>query len=140
MPIRLEFGFAILAVFMILSSTETLRAVSPPDSRLRVAVAQIPVTRDIAANEATILRAIGHAVAERADVLLTSGRVTSIGHITKRISVCVPVPETCGSPPPTTAIRQLSPVPPHRASCGPTETGRLRRRIKAKRFWLSRSC
>ena len=39
--------------------------------RLRVAVAQIPVTRDIAANVKTIHRAIGCAVADQADVLLT---------------------------------------------------------------------
>ena len=38
---------------------------------LRVATAQIPVTRDIAANVETISRAIDQAVAEKADVLLT---------------------------------------------------------------------
>jgi len=39
--------------------------------RLRVAVAQISVTRDVAANVETIGRAIDRAVAEKADVLLT---------------------------------------------------------------------
>ena len=39
--------------------------------RLRVAVAQMPVTRDIAANVETISRAIDRAVAEKAEVLLT---------------------------------------------------------------------
>jgi predicted amidohydrolase len=38
---------------------------------LRVAGAQLPVTRDVAANVAAIERAIAYAVAERADVLLT---------------------------------------------------------------------
>ena len=39
--------------------------------RLRVAVAQIPVTRDITANVEVINRAIDQAVAEKADILLT---------------------------------------------------------------------
>ncbi|MFH1921237.1 MAG: nitrilase-related carbon-nitrogen hydrolase [Planctomycetota bacterium] len=39
--------------------------------RLRVAVAQIPVTADIAANVDTISRAIDQAIAEKAEVLLT---------------------------------------------------------------------
>ena len=39
--------------------------------RLRVAVAQIPVVRDVATNVETINRAIDRAIAERADVLLT---------------------------------------------------------------------
>lgn len=39
--------------------------------QIRVAVAQIPVTRDIAANVATIGRAMDRAIAEKADVLLT---------------------------------------------------------------------
>ncbi len=45
------------------------RAASP--QRLRVAVAQVPVTTNIDANVATLTRAIERAVAEKADVLLT---------------------------------------------------------------------
>ena len=40
-------------------------------SSLRVAVAQIPVTRDIAANRKTIERAINRAVKQKAEILLT---------------------------------------------------------------------
>jgi predicted amidohydrolase len=43
----------------------------PRAGRLRVAVAQIPVVRDIEANIETISRAIDRAVAEKADILLT---------------------------------------------------------------------
>ena len=44
---------------------------TPKNKQLRVAVAQIPVTRDIEANIATISKAIDRAVAEKAELLLT---------------------------------------------------------------------
>ena len=48
-----------------------LGASSQQDSMLRVATAQIAVTRDIDENAKTIERAIGQAIAEKADILLT---------------------------------------------------------------------
>jgi len=49
---------------------DNLRAQKKP-SQLRVATAQIPVTRDIVANEKTIARAIDQAADQHADILLT---------------------------------------------------------------------
>jgi len=50
--------------------------------RLRVAGAQIPVTRDIDANEAAILRAIDMAAEQGADILLTpEGSVSGYTHV-----------------------------------------------------------
>ncbi len=46
-------------------------AVTPAKVRLRVAGAQIPVTRDIAENAAAIHRAIEYAAGEKADILVT---------------------------------------------------------------------
>src|SRR5581483_5189328 len=49
--------------------------------RLRIAGAQIPVTNDIAANVATLCRAIDYAATEGADVLLTpEGSVSGYTH------------------------------------------------------------
>ncbi len=45
--------------------------IKSPAKALRIAVAQIPVTRDIAVNVKTIIRAINQAATENADVLLT---------------------------------------------------------------------
>ncbi len=42
---------------------------------IRVAAAQIPVTRDIAENVKTITRSIDWAIAENADILLTTRRI-----------------------------------------------------------------
>jgi predicted amidohydrolase len=50
---------------------QSAAAPKQPTKRLRVAAAQIPVTRDIGANIEEISRAIDRAVAEKADVLLT---------------------------------------------------------------------
>jgi len=63
----------ILTLILLLSGGVSGRAVGGDEKpkRLRVAVAQIPVTRDVAANVETIGRAIDRAVAEKAEVLLT---------------------------------------------------------------------
>ncbi|MHC4401081.1 MAG: carbon-nitrogen hydrolase family protein [Planctomycetota bacterium] len=58
-----------ILLVVLLSANASGGEASP--KRLRVAVAQIPVTRDVAANLQTITRAIDHATAQKADVLLT---------------------------------------------------------------------
>ena len=64
---------SMLTMILMLSGGVPHRAVGAEEKpkRLRVAVAQIPVTRDVAANVETIGRAIDRAAAEKADVLLT---------------------------------------------------------------------
>ena len=64
---------AILAsVLATLAAEETF---AQEAKTLRVAAAQIPVTRDISANSAAIHRALDVAIRERADILLTPARM-----------------------------------------------------------------
>lgn len=60
---------SVLLTLLLLGTTTTHGA--EPASTIRVASAQIPVSRDVAANAETILRALDTAIAEEAEILLT---------------------------------------------------------------------
>ena len=69
-------SISLLAAVVVLDATTRVEEADAAEGRaaakrLRVAIAQIAVTRDIAKNVETIGRAIDRAVAEKADVLLT---------------------------------------------------------------------
>jgi len=63
------FGSGLLALIAI--GLVTADCYGAPDRQLRVATAQIPVTRDISANAEVIHRALDVAIREQADILLT---------------------------------------------------------------------
>lgn len=63
--------FALVLLLSARAATLAAEASKPQPKRLRVATAQLPVTRDIKANTAAISRAIVQAHEEGADILLT---------------------------------------------------------------------
>ena len=65
---KLTLVACVVAIFPI--STNPISA-EPEKTTLRVATAQLPVTRDISANAAAIHRALDTAIQEKADILLT---------------------------------------------------------------------
>jgi predicted amidohydrolase len=68
--LKLE-SFGLLFLLLSLLSAPLAAAEPAAADSLRVTVAQIPVTRDIAINVETIHRALDTAIAERSDILLT---------------------------------------------------------------------
>jgi predicted amidohydrolase len=62
--------YTLFGLLSACASVSALRA-EEPKTTLRVATAQIPVTRDIERNAETIERAIGEAIANKAHILLT---------------------------------------------------------------------